>query len=344
MNSEAARNQDVFEAAAIDAESQRPLRFSEFIARVVIGASLAALLYALWSSRLDSAVSWTGKELRVLPRMSLFVLTALMALIIQGQRPREIWLLGGGFLALAAAVLLLPLAQVWDVYALPGEQFSTAFKAAAEQTWRPVGVSTRPDAFFAGAAVQVMRFEASILAALLLGTWLGRDIRNHLHFFTLLSLAAVGDIWMSLFAVPESGDSTQLLSLLRMPWPPQIGQLSLSPAFTDLLILTAVIEAGRTLRFHMLSLVLGAVAGYCAGSFLALEPWPAWPMLSMLMMGSGVLVGCWPDLKCTASDTIRALLISSLLMLTLIGFTLLHRKLNPPSPQKVEPGRYYNAI
>src|SRR5207247_274501 len=98
--------------------------------------------------------------------------------------------------------------------------------------------------------------------------------------------------------VPESVDPTHPISLLRMPWPPRFSYLGLSPAFTDVLVLGAIIEAARTLRFHLLSLLLGALAGYCAASFLALEPWPAWPALSMALFSCGVLAGCWPDLKC----------------------------------------------
>lgn len=338
MNSAATQNEARFASAASGIEPE-PARVSEFIGRLVIGASLAALLYALWSSRLDSAVSWTAKELRVLPRMSVFVLAALMAMIIQGGRPRQSLLLGTGLLALAGAVLLLPLSQVWS-YPTPVDQFSLMAKGSADAA---VALAANADSFVAGTVMQVMRMELSLLAALLLGTWLGRDIRSSFHFLTLLCLASVGDIWMSLFRVPEMAGATQVLSLMRLPWPVQAGQLAQSPAFTDVLVLTAVIEAARTLRFHMLSLVLGAVAGYCAGSFLALEPWPAWPMLSMLMLGSGVLVGCWPDLKCKVNDVAWALVISVLLMVTLVAFSALHRKLHPRPEPRPDAARYYHA-
>lgn len=320
---------------------ESPARAAEWIGRLVIAASLAALLLALWSPRLESAASWVDKEVRVLPRLSVFALAALCALLLQGARPSRLALLSLGLLAAAGALWLLPSYT-------PADRLSPAARLAYGFT-APEGVrGAAPELpgaqmLLAGPLITLLRFELSLFAALLLGTWLGRDVKTGAHFVALLLCAIVGDIWLSTFRVPESVSATHPLNLLRIPWPPPLSHLGLSPAFADILVLSAIIESARALRFHLLSLLLGAVAGYAAASFLALEPWPAWPALSMTLFSCGVLAGCWPDLKCDVHETGRAFLLSAVLLAALIGLTTLQRKLHPVPAQPIDVSRYHNV-
>jgi len=296
----------------------------------VIALCLATLLYALWMPRLEGAAAWTAKELRILPRMSVFVLGALMALIVQGARPGRLFLLAGGLLAAAAGAWWFQWAELWE---LPAVVPPSAADAAS--TVEAAGGSTpRAIMFQAGPVLQWLRFEAALFSAILLGTWLGRWVQSASQLISVLLCAIAGDVWLNAFHVPESVGPDNLLRMLRLSWPPALGHLGLSPAITDLLFLSATMEAARRLGFHALSVVLGAVSGYCAGSFLGLDPWPSWPALSMVMFTSGVLVGCWPDLKCRARDVGKALLLGAALMGALLAIALLQRTLAPrPEPR-----------
>lgn len=309
---------------------------AELIGRLVIAVSLAALLYALWTSRLEEAAGWTAKELRVLPRMSVFVLGALMALVLQGAHPGRLLLLGGGLLAAAAGAWWVQLGELWELHAAAPQGAALAVLAPEEVSGSS---ATRGIMFQAGPVLQLLRFEASIFSAVLLGTGLGRWVQSSPQLIAVLFCAIAGDVWLNAFHVPETIGPDNPLCLLRLPWPPALGHLGLSPAFTDLLVLSATLEAARHLGFHMLSVVLGVVSGYCAGSFLGLDPWPSWPALSMVMFTSGVLVGCWPDLKCKARDAGKALLVAALLMAVLLAITSLQRILAPLPQPRPAPAR-----
>lgn len=312
----------------------RPAPWAEFAGRLLVCACLATLLYALWSPRLEGASAWLAKELRVLPRMTVFVLAVLVALVVQGARATRGVLLTGGALAALAAFCLLPWAELWTIPARGNDSAASDASPA------------RNVMLLAGPVLQLLRFQASLFAAVLLGTWLGRRIETSGELVVLLFCAIAGDVWLSTFRVPESVDPTHPLRLLRLPWPPSVGQLGLSPAFTDLLFLSATLEAGRALRLHTLSVVFGAMSGYCAGSFLGLDPWPAWqtwpawPALSMAMFTSGVIIGCWPELKCKARDMARALLLGALLLAALLAMASVQRMLSPTPEPPSPPGRY----
>lgn len=316
-----------------------PARPAELAGRLVIALGLAALLYALWTPRLEGAAAWTAKELRILPRMSVFVLAALGALMVQGARPRPRILLAGGLLLGAIAVWLLPREVLWAA-PLAGQHAGTAAStgpAMAEAAGNAAGRALLP---VAGPVLELLRFQASLLAAILLGTWLGRSIPSPAQLIAVLFCAVAGDVWLNAFCVPEAFDAAHPLRLLRLPWPPPRGRVALSPAFTDVVFLSATVEAARNLGVPLLSVVLGAVSGYCAGSFLGLDPWPAWPALSMALFTSGVLVGCWPDLRCSLRDTGKALLLAALLLAALLGVASLQRALSPAPEPRETPARY----
>ncbi|HEY3321871.1 MAG TPA: hypothetical protein VGP72_15490 [Planctomycetota bacterium] len=299
---------------------------SELCGRLIICLSLAALLFALWTPRLEQAAMWSAKELRVLPRLSIFVLCALVALILRGAEAsaRRLLLLG---LASAGTALL-----VQAVFPCP-ETFAAVPKGPQ---------------ILAGPVLSLLLFESCLLAAVLLGLWLGRNIEHCSGFIGLLLCAIAGDLWLNGWArVPESVPLDHPLHLLRLPWPPALGRLGLSPAFTDIVVLSAAMEASRKLRFHVLSIVLGGLAGYAAGSVLALEPWlapwTAWGCLSMVLFTSGVLVGCWPELEWESVGIGKALLLASLLMFVLLGSTVLHSRLQPRPQPPVDMARFKNA-
>jgi hypothetical protein len=300
------------------APQQRKL---ELFCRVAIAGSICAILYAVWAPHMRDAAMWNKHELRVLPRMCVFVLAALMAMIIQGAKPRVAFLLG--------STALLGVLSVWLLFEsdagglLYGKALSPAMVLVAPQ-------------------VQLLGFMSLLLCAIFLGTALGRQLTTSLHFVTFILCAAAGDIWLNNRQVVDSVDSSNVLRLLRLPWPVQAGKLAVSPAFTDILTLAAIIEAGRNMKLHVLSVVLGAVAGYCAGSFLAVSALN-WIALSMVMFSSGVLIGCWPDLRCTYLDIAKAVTISVLLFAILIGISKLHAKLNTPD-KPIDPARLRTVI
>ena len=320
---------------------EEPARAAEWIGRMIIAASLAALLFALWSPRLESAASWE-KEVRSLPRLSVFVVAALCALVIQGARPSRTILATLGLLALIGAIWMLPTYTSADRLS-PAARLAYGF--TTPEGVRPAAPETPSgQLLIAGPCVTLLRFEFSLLAALLLGTWLGRDIKTGTHFLALLLCAVVGDAWfLSRCRAAESVDATHVLNLLRLPWPPPLAFFSASPAFTDVLVVSAALEAARRLKFHTLSVVLGAVAGYAAASFLALEPTPAWTSLGMIMVSIGMLAGCWPDLHLDSTEIGKVLLVSAVLMLALVMLTMLHIKLHPAPESPVDLARYQNA-
>lgn len=322
--------------------SEEPARAADWLGRLIIAGSLAALLFALWSPRLESANTWNDKEIRVLPRLSVYVLGALCALFLQGARPSRRMLFTLGTLAGIGAICMLPAYTSAD-------QISPAARLAYGFTAPEGAHPAAPEAYsaqmrLAGPVVTLLRFELSLFAALLLGMWLGRDIRTGAHFLALLLCAVIGDAWfLSRCRAAESVDATHVLSLLRLPWPPPLAFFGPVPAFTDILILSAALEGARTLKFHTLSVVLGAVAGYAAASFLALDPWPAWTWLSMILVSIGMLAGCWPDLNCDSTELGKVLLVSALLMLVLVLLTMLHIKLHPTPEPPVDISRFHNV-
>ena len=297
-----------------------PARPAELLGRFFLGGALLALLFIFWSGHLQAAAESSEKAFRILPRLSIFLAGAALAGLLQGARPNAWLLCLFGVCAGAFMLWTLPLA--------------TEINAADSRDART---------FLGVQSLQLLRLEAAMFSAVMLGTCLGRDIKLPFHFITIVLCAAVGDMWLSAFHVPESVDAQDGLRLLRMPWPPQIGELGLTPAFTDILFLSALMQGARCLRYPVVSLLMGAAAGYCAASFLALEPWPAWPALSVLMFGGGILVGCWPELKCNFRDTGKAFLISAMLLATLVGLSGMHRRLHPVNEGLRDPVGYYRG-
>jgi hypothetical protein len=298
---------------------EAPARALELFGRLALAGGLAAAMYAIWAPRLSEAAGWTQHGLCVLPRMSVFVLAAMMALIIQGARTSLWFLLGAGAAAAVLGALLLNQADAAGMFSNP-----QCFDLPLARSGPPL---------------QLSLFIAVIFSAILAGAAIGRGLATPAHFITFLLCAAAGDIWLNSHRVAETADSGSVLRLLRMPWPMPAGRLALSPAFTDVLALSAVIESARRLRMHAVSVVAGAVSGYCAGSFLGVSS-ANWGALSLLMFSSGILIGCWPDLRCNIRDVAKAVAVSLLLFGALLGVSRLHHKLRPGPRPPEDPARY----
>ena len=61
----------------------------EFFARALLCAGVAALVYAAWTLALPAASVWSARELRVLPRLSVFLLGLVGAACLQGGSSRS---------------------------------------------------------------------------------------------------------------------------------------------------------------------------------------------------------------------------------------------------------------
>lgn len=332
-----------------------PSPLGEQAGRVLAGVALITIVFAAWAVHLGTVAEWTMRELRVLPTLSVFALCTLVTLVVQGGRLSNRSLLYGG---LSAAIFLLAIQYVhhpntvWidpaPIVEPPASTDEHAAGESGESPLRPAELPVYKPAVPRSIGTEWVRFELAIFAAVLLGAWLGRGVSNSGQFVAFVMCAAAGNIWLNTplpsgmnpaHAVPEAAGVTHPLSLLRIPWPPQIGLIGLSPSVTEILCFSAVLEAARQQRFHVVSIVFGAFAGFCGGSFLALDP-PAWPALPSLMCGVGTLVAGWPDLKMKAHDAVRALLIGVTLMVALLGLAVLRRKLAPPPEVVPEPTNY----
>jgi len=337
-----------------DAQLVAPAPWGEQAGRALAAAALATFVFAAWATQLDSIAQWHSRELRVLPTLSIFLLCALGALMVQGGRLSARMLLAGGF---SAAILMLAIQSIhrtsaaWiesPVVTEPAETDAESHPSSESSGVTAVlapEIPVRPPAPKNNVVTEWLRFELAIFAAILLGTWLGRGVLNSGQFVAFVLCATAGNIWLNtpmpgtLLAVPEAAGSGHALSLLRIPWPPQVGLIGLSPSLTEVLCFSAVLEASRNLKFHVVSILFGAFSGFCGGAFLALDP-PAWPALPALMCGVGTLIASWPDLKMKAHDAVRALLIGVTLMTVLLGLTVLRKKLTPPPEPVPETTQY----
>lgn len=306
---------------------------------------MIALFFALWLLYLPAVSGSSARALRVIPRVSVFALGTLLALLFQGGAKRSgeassretpppfssAVLFSGALLAATFALLLLDHAGTFEILKVAPAALAEAREAARRtgqwsESANNLWFHARQSMFAAGPAVLLLRFGSALLAAVFLGLWTGRGARYNWQFMALIFCAAVSDAWLNAFHVTENS----ALIFLRLPFFPTLAGFVASPAWTDIFFASAVLESARRLQLHPASLALGAVAGYCSAAFLALEPAPGISVLSMALMGSGVMAGAWPDLKLTSTAVGKAFLTLALLILTLSGFTTLQRKLNPP--------------
>lgn len=332
----------------------------EWLPRVFITAALIALLYSIWLLNLPYACAWSPKW-RMLPRVTIFALAVIAALLLQGPRllptlpsPFETntpskqphtgplsgrMLFLGAVFAAALALILQNSSANFEMHRVAPSavadlkeqtQLTGTWSESANNLW----FHAPPGEYATGTVTLLVRFECLIFAALFFGTWAGRGAREGWHFFALILCAAASDIWLTWKYPPESSGPLQTFPLLRLPFVPSIGGFCPSPTLLDVFFAAAILEAARVLRLHPLSLAFGAVAGYASAAFLALEPAPGISFLSMSLAGSGIMAGAWPDLRLDATSAGKAFFTAALLILILSASTALHHKLNPiPRPE-----------
>src|SRR3954464_10155222 len=113
MNSQAASPSTQTPASAATNRSTTalllPAAHGEQAGRALAGAALIALVFAAWAVHLGPVAEWSLRELRVLPALSVLLLSTFVALFIQGGRLSARILVCSG---LAAASLLLVIQYV----------------------------------------------------------------------------------------------------------------------------------------------------------------------------------------------------------------------------------------
>jgi hypothetical protein len=226
-------------------------------------------------------------------RVGSFALAALVAVILQGARaPRRVLAWG----ALAAGLAGL--------------------------------ASYRPGSDTPGAAQALMHLECSILAAVLLGSWLARGLRGPADLLAVVLCAAAADAWLTVMRVPESVSELNPLRWLRLPWPSAGPARRLAPVFTDLIFCALYLEAARVLGFRKAAVALGALAGYTLATMLSVMAGQVLP--SLPLVGLGALLGAWPPFRCSTTEVLKAVALASLLFALLLGLSGLRRVLHPP--------------
>jgi hypothetical protein len=320
-------------------------------ARLLIALALSMLFFAVWNPHLATAAYWTAREARVMPAFSVFVLASLIAACIQSAVPPRRFLSMAGLLCTAAALLLSgarvensaapPVAATTATIILPGAKEHARVKADVFEFERngedaQAGLAPR-----ANPILEWLGFAASLLGAVLVGSWLGRGMTRPAHYFAFLLCATAGNAWLAQMTKESihGAGPDGALDLVRLSWPPPgFGRVAIS--VLEVGVICALLESARGLRLHLLSIVLGAAAGFCGGAFLALEPWPNWTVMPALMSGMGVLIASWPDLKLTRGDALKALLCTASLLAVLSGLTLVRRQFVPDPPADTVPVRY----
>lgn len=287
-----------------------PAQAPELLGRLLLALTFVALAYGLTAPRLSDATGGARLEAVVLLRVFLFALGGLAASLIQGARARDAALGASAALALAALWYLGP----------PHPEAAP--------------VVNEPDARWAwsGSVRDLLLVQAALLAAVLSGTWLGRLLERPGHLLAVVLCAAAGDAWLNVLHVPESVGPGNPVRLMRFSWPPPLSGLHAAPTFADIFFLALYLEAARRFRFRLLAVAAGAVTAYAVASLLSLIAMKT--MLSLPLVGLGVLMGAWPQFRCSAGDVIRAFALALLLFAVLLGFNSLrdafHPRTEPP--------------
>ena len=311
--------------------------FAQLSGRIIVAVALSMLVFAVWDEHLAVAAQWTAREWRVLPPVSIFVLMSLMALLVQAAIPTRRFVLAVGLLAAAGSIALLSLRSDINMRTDMKARAAQVAKDDSAPTEKPEPVE-RSSAAIPPTIFNFAGFELALFSALMLGTWLGRYLRAPATFLTFVLCATAGNGWIAAQGIAQTEFPGHPLSLLRVPWP--AGTSHFCPTVMELLVLCAILEAARGMGLHLLSMFLGSAAGYCGGAFLALEPWPSWPTVGVVLCATGVLIASWPDLKVTRRDALKAMLAGLSLLALLLSLTMLRRYLVPEAEPAADPFRY----
>lgn len=281
-----------------------PAQATECIGRVVLALAFVALVYGLLAPQWPPGENAAGPELAILPRLSAFLLTALVAGLVQGARASARMLAVGSLWASAAAWWFLPEAS------------------GRSGTWQ-------------AAAEDLALLQASILAAVLWGTLFARGLSKPSHLLMVVLCASAGDAWLNMLHVPDTVAEGHPLKLLRLAWPPALARGTYAPSFPDLLFFALYLEAGRKFRFHAPSILFGAVAGYAVATLLSLATLRV--MLALPLVSLGVLMGAWPEFRCTGREVIAAFAAAVFVFAGLMALHTLRSALHPMPPPRPEP-------
>ncbi|MCZ7646054.1 MAG: hypothetical protein M5U26_12335 [Planctomycetota bacterium] len=277
-----------------------PAAAAELLGRVLLALTYLALLYGLASPLVRESGGSAQIEFVVGLRVVLFGVTALAAMLIQGARATLRSLAAASLVLLALALALGP---------------------------EPAGQ--------AGDVRDLLSVQVAVLAAVLWGTWLARLLERPGHLLVVVLCAAAGDAWLNVLKVPESVGPLHPIRMLRLSWPPALEGLYAAPTFADLMFLALYLEAARRFRFKLSSVALGAAAAYGVASLMSMASMKI--MLSLPLVGLGVLMGAWPRFRCTAADVLQAFVLALALFLALLGLTTLKRGFQPVPERPLDP-------
>ncbi|MEI6236154.1 MAG: hypothetical protein WCT04_24125 [Planctomycetota bacterium] len=311
---------------------------AEYLGRVLLCVALVAVFFAVWMVQLPGVADWSGRAQRVFPRQTVFALSLFVILTIQGCRASNRTLFISGILVALGLMWTQMFAGQFEILKLDTDMISQV--SSKTHTWvradGRVFFHARSDLASVGTALLLLRFECALFTAVLFGTWLGRGAWNAWHFVALLLFGAVTDVWINWFHIADGLNPSALTPALRLPFFPALGGIAGGPGIMDIIFVSAAFESARHFRMHMLSLVLGALAGYCSGSLLGLEPIPGWTYLSMALTAFGILAAAWPDLKLDSNSVGKLFLAVSLLILLLASLVTIQHLLNPLPDRHLE--------
>lgn len=180
---------------------------------------------------------------------------------------------------------------------------------------------------------QLFSVTLALTAAVCWGVWVARGVRTAADLLTVILCAAVGDAWFTVLGVTEGLEWTHPVAWLRMTGLVE-GQGRLSPFFTDVFFGALFLEAGRRLGVRVSLQVFGALAGFAGAQVVSLTTWQSMPVLPLV--GLGVLVGAWPDLRCTLHEVLKGVAVAVLLFALLLGSVFVRRALYPVPQRKPE--------
>jgi hypothetical protein len=296
----------------------RPL---EQFARLAAAAGLMLVFVALWMPFIQGIALSEAKELRILPRLSIFGALLLQASILvrAGLSRTQIVLLTLGAAAISLALL------------------GTASTAGPSGFG---GLSGTVGPGGPGGAVEALRLSSESLMIVALGLLLGAWVESAGILLSCMACAIVGGIWCGAFQVVENSAADSAFQFFRLAWPARYGTLAPAPGLPEALLVAVVAGASVRLRLPLFSVAMGAFAGFCSASFLNVGPWSQWPGLSAILVSSGILIACWPDMELRMSDLARALFFGGTLMAILVLSEGVRAHLQPPVESPAESARF----
>ena len=297
---------------------------SEFLGRAGIAAGVTALIWGCASLYIPPGTFSIPVGAAMALRLTAYLLCIVTALLIQGSRGKT-WHYG-----------LLSLACAWVLVGVPVDSYDGPGLEAPAITGRYESALER---YSPRGGWEVAVWTASILGCASLGTFLARWLTSPKALLAVVLCVAAGDVWLSLVRIQELVPDGHPARLLKMPWPPPCYLASnnlqnIGPALTDLVFVTLCMEIQRKFRLSGPSMAMGALITYSAASLATAKFWQI--QLTAPLVGLGVLMGVWPELRCTAKDVLKSVAVAILFFGMLILLRPLHRVMHPdPKPKPI---------